>query len=226
MIASAATILAGYRDQQRAHQLTESGMMLALQAGLLRRSGQQDPVDTVLLGLGTLAATLGGWNIATASHLSDPRGNDAGFLRGVACFSVTQLCYIAVLGRHGARVRPGTLLPRALAGGVGLGLIAWKDPQKLPMLGGYGGLLLTMASLAADPALQGKLDNRSASALNAGGWLFLGSDALIMLRRLVLQDPAVRNATEAVMLAAYAAAQRLLMDGMQELSRWEEMSLT
>ncbi|MBM4708747.1 lysoplasmalogenase, partial [Rhodococcus hoagii] len=94
---------------------------------------------------------------------------------------------------------------------------------------GYGALLGTTATLAADPALApGASDvaglpmpNRGdrRSWLGLGGLLFTGSDGTIVVRKLFLRGEKTRAVAEGAILASYAAAQLLLVEGMIELGR-------
>ena len=57
------------------------------------------------------------------------------------------------------------------------------------------------------------------SWLGVGGVLFTASDGLIVVRRLFIRGKAGRAAAEGVILASYAAAQLMLVEGMLALGR-------
>lgn len=89
-------------------------------------------------------------------------------------------------------------------------------------------MLGTTSTLSADPALapQSKAvldvvvpnkDRRS--WLGLGGVLFTASDGLIVVRRLFIRGTAGRAAAEGVILASYAGAQLMLVEGMLALGR-------
>ena len=209
-----ATVLAGMADHQRAHQVTETALIGALAAQVWQSRNDLSPTDLALLltMLGTAAA--GGWNMATSTHQPDPHGVRSGFLRGVAGFSVSQAATLALLHRSGATSHAGQWPVRALLTGVGLSLIAARDPRNVPALSGYGALLNAAALLAAHPHV-----NERSGRLGRGGWFFLTSDLLILVRRYLLRGRAERAVTEGVMLALYAGAQRELVSGLLEQRR-------
>ncbi|PTA68404.1 lysoplasmalogenase family protein [Deinococcus arcticus] len=217
-LAAAATVVAGMADHTRAHQAAESALILTLMAGVLARAPERSGRDTALL-VGALAASgLGGLHIATATHLSDPQGHPAGFRRGAAWYALAQAAYTGLLWRRGARPHGGAWPLRAAAASVGLALLLRGDRASLPALSGYGTLLSGMALLAADP----RLAPAAGRHLRRGGWLFVASDLLILVRRFLLRGRLDRALTEGLMLALYAAAQRHLVDGLLQLTRQEQ----
>ncbi|WP_238072070.1 lysoplasmalogenase family protein, partial [Rhodococcus zopfii] len=87
----------------------------------------------------------------------------------------------------------------------------------------YGALLATTATLAADPVLapgsaqlagmpRPSADRRS--WLGLGGFVFTVSDGTIVVRRVLLKGKKTRAVAEGPILATYAAAQLLLVEGM------------
>ncbi|WP_221089426.1 lysoplasmalogenase family protein [Deinococcus aquaedulcis] len=217
-LGAAATVAAGMADHARAHQTAETSLILALMTEVLAQAPARSRTDTALL-LGALGASgLGGLHIATATHLPDPQGYPAGFRRGAAWYALAQTAYLGLLWRHGARPHAGAWPLRLGAAGLGLGLLLRHDRASLPTLSGYGTLLSGMALLAADP----RLAPAAGRALRVGGWLFVASDLLILVRRYLLRGRLSRALAEGLMLALYASAQRRLMDGLLELTRQQQ----
>ncbi|MVN87331.1 hypothetical protein GO986_11175 [Deinococcus sp. HMF7620] len=217
-LSAAATVAAGALDNPRAHQAAEVSLILTLAAEVLARAPERHPRDTALL-LGALGASgLGGFQIATATHLPDPQGHPAGFQRGAAWYALAQALYIGLLWGRGARPHTGHWPLRGAAAGVGLALLWRHDRASLPVLSGYGALLSLMALLAADP----RLPPEASRHLRAGGWMFVASDLLILVRRYLRRGSLSRALTEALMLSLYAAAQRRLVDGLLTLTRQEQ----
>lgn len=130
--------------------------------------------------------------------------------RGATAFSAQQIGFIALMLARGQR-----LTPRATRQGVaalaGLGaidaVVAHRQGTSTtpdPVLTAYGALLVGMAALAQS-------DARTA----LGGRVFLASDAVIVARQLLPQGPARRTA-DAVVMASYTAALKLLVDGLAD----------
>ncbi len=69
-----------------------------------------------------------------------------------------------------------------------------------------------MSTLAADPALSA--DGSTRRMLAVGGTLFTVSDGLIVWRRLFLNTQRPRRRAEGAVLATYAIAQLLLVEGL------------
>lgn len=204
--AAATTVLAAATNRDRVQRVAKPLMVPALAVRVLRarRRGQVGDVDAVLLATGLVAATIGDLFMLQPD-------DDRRIVRGASSFAVTQLAYSSVFYRHGARPTAPTAAPRLLAG-TGLGvLLARKSPRVALQLSAYGATLSTMSALAAAPGLS----HRSA----AGGMLFAVSDGLIAVRRTLVHDPRARARTEAAILATYALAQALLVEGMLALSR-------
>ncbi|NLV79849.1 MAG: lysoplasmalogenase [Rhodococcus sp.] len=219
--ASAATVVGGVLGNEKLQKVAKPLIMPALAVRVLRRSGDTDRVDTALLLTGTAAATAGD------VFMIDP-DDDARILRGAGSFAVMQTVYSILLARHGARPTRPAVLQRipAVLGAAGL-LGATSRPVAVPLTA-YGSLLATTATLAADPSLvpdartvAGTVvpgaDRRSWLAV--GGLVFTASDGTIVLRRALLTNPRARAAAEGFVLATYALAQLLLVEGMLALVR-------
>ncbi len=164
-----------------------------------------------------LAGSLGAATVGDVLLL-DP-DDDRRLVAGAGAFALMQAGYIAVFARRGARPTAPAAGPRAVGWAGAAALLGARAPGIALPLSGYGLLLGTATTLASDPALAP--DSRSAAGLVVpgtdprsryalGALLFTVSDAMIVLRRLLLRDPAARRATEAAILASYAAAQCLL----------------
>ncbi|WP_305092679.1 lysoplasmalogenase [Prescottella sp. R16] len=215
--ATAATVYGGVVGSEHVQQVAKPLIAPALAARVLRRRHDLPAPDTALLVTGLAAATVGD------VFMIDP-DDDARLRRGATSFGVMQGAYVAVLARHGGRPTRAAVVPRLAAWATASGLLAAKAPEVAPTLTGYGALLGTTATLAADPALApgaatvaglpvpNRRDRRS--RLGVGGLLFTGSDGLIMVRKLFLRRAKSRAIAEGAILASYAAAQALLTEGM------------
>ncbi|GAB2647259.1 hypothetical protein GCM10027169_14620 [Gordonia jinhuaensis] len=148
---------------------------------------------------------------ATAKD-STPRGKDDWMRLGALAFGCAHLSYLGLFGRRGGRLSSRRILPRlAVMGEPGL-LVAAARPALTPVLGPYGAVLSAMSAMAADPASAGECSSSGAAAtrLRVGGMLFVISDDLLINRRHLLSGRR-RAVTEAVVLATYFGAQRLLL---------------
>ncbi|MGW0022368.1 lysoplasmalogenase family protein [Rhodococcus sp. NPDC003382] len=214
--ATAATVLGGVLGNEKLQQVAKPLIAPALAVRVLRRSRDTDRVETALLLAGLAAATVGD------VFMIDP-DDDRRLLRGAASFAVMQTSYSTLLARRGARPHAIAAVPRAAAA-LGAGsLLAAKSRNVAAPLTGYGTLLATTATLAADPVLapgseqvagmpRPSTDRRS--WLGLGGLVFTISDGTIVVRRVLLKNRKVRAAAEGLILATYAAAQLLLVEGM------------
>ena len=214
--ATAATVLGGVLGNEKLQQVAKPLIAPALAVRVLRRSRDTDRVDTALLLTGLAAATVGD------VFMIDP-DDDRRLLRGAASFAVMQTSYSTLLARRGARPHAIAAVPRAAAA-LGAGsLLAAKSRNVAAPLTGYGALLATTATLAADPVLapgsaqvagmpRPSADRRS--WLGLGGLVFTISDGTIVVRRVLLKNRKARAAAEGFILATYAAAQLLLVEGM------------
>ncbi|MFF0814991.1 lysoplasmalogenase family protein [Rhodococcus sp. NPDC003318] len=216
--ATAATVAGAVLDNEKVQMVAKPLIAPALAVRVLRRRSNRDAADTALL-LGSLAAATVGDVL-----MIDP-DDDTRLTNGARAFAVMQLGYSAVLARRGARPTAPALVPRLLGWLGAAGLLRARARTVAPTLTGYGAALGTTSTLSADPALAPEArvvagtvvpngDARSRLAL--GGLLFTGSDALIVVRRLFVRGRTGRRAVEGVVLASYAAAQALLVEGMTE----------
>lgn len=215
--AAAATVFGAVTGRERVQQVAKPLIAPALAARVLRGRAGLDAVDSALLVTGLAAATVGD------VFMIDP-DVDARLRRGATSFGVMQVAYSTLLARAGARPNRLTAAPRLAAWATASGLLHVKAPTVARTLTGYGALLAGTATLAADPTLApdaadvaglpmpNRRDRRS--WLGLGGLLFTGSDGLIVVRKIFLRGPTARAAAEGAILASYAAAQFLLVEGM------------
>ena len=201
LAASATTVAGAVIGNERMQQIAKPLIAPTLAVGALRRRGS-DPVDTALLVGGLAAAAVGD------VLLIDP-DDDRRLVQGASSFAVMQASYTTLLLRHGAKPTAQAWVPRLLGWLGGAALMRAKAPTVAAPLTAYGVTLGAATTLASDPAL----DKR----LFAGAQLFTVSDGLILVRRVFVHNETGRRVTEGVILATYAAAQALLVDGMSEL---------
>ena len=201
LAASAATVAGAVIGNERMQQVAKPLIAPILAVGALRRRGS-DPVDTALLVGGLAAAAVGD------VLLIDP-DDDRRLVQGASSFAVMQAGYTTLLLRHGAKPTAQAWVPRLLGWLGGAVLMRANAPTVAAPLTAYGVTLGTATTLASDPAL----DER----LFAGAQLFTVSDGLILVRRVFVHNETGRRVAEGVILATYAAAQALLVDGMSKL---------
>ena len=210
--ASAVTIAGALADrpglQRGAKPLIVPSLALAVRP--------RDTVDAALFGAGLAAATVGD------VILLEP-DDDRRIVRGASAFAVMQGAYSVLLWRRRARVTTPAAVPRVAGWLAASALLRTRQPAVAAPLAAYGLALGAATTLASDPALAPgsravggfvvpNRDPRSRLAL--GALLFMVSDALIVLRRVLLKGETARRATEGVILATYAGAQVLLVEGM------------
>ncbi|MCQ4118129.1 lysoplasmalogenase family protein [Rhodococcus tibetensis] len=219
--ATLATVIGAVTGRERLQEVAKPLIGPALAARVVRRRRTTEPADAALLLTGLTAATVGD------VFMIDP-DDDARLVRGASSFAVMQACYSALLLRRGARGRAAAWGPR-LAGWLGAAvLLRARSAGVAAPLTAYGSALATTSTLAADPSLApgagvvgGVVMPRSdrRSWLGLGGILFTASDGLIVVRRLFVRSERGRAASEGLILATYAAAQLLLVEGMLALRR-------
>ncbi|MGL4304865.1 MAG: lysoplasmalogenase family protein [Mycobacteriaceae bacterium] len=218
--ASAATVLSVVVGRMDVQKVTKPLIAPALAITVIHKRQQLGRIDFALLLMGLGAATIGD------ILLIDP-DDDQNLMKGASSFAVMQSAYSAILFRQGARPHFQTSLPRAVAWVLAAAAMARRIPQVAIPLSGYGGFLSSTATLSADSALAsgGKsfatvvipgLNRRS--WLGIGGVVFSLSDALIIFRKMFLRSSRSRNISEGMILATYALAQFLLVEGMLALA--------
>lgn len=222
--AAAVTVLGAVADRPALQRVAKPLIAPSLAVRVLRARSELSGTDTALLLAGLTAATVGD------VYMLEP-DDDARIVQGASAFAAMHGAYSRLLRRHGARSHLATALPRLGASG-GLGaLLARRAPEVAAPLGAYGLTLTATSTLAADPALAPgarrvlglpvprRADPRTWLAI--GGLTFAGSDALVAVRRTVIDKATGRRAAEGVVLASYVLAQLLLVEGMVELARRE-----
>ncbi|TSD94447.1 lysoplasmalogenase [Skermania sp. ID1734] len=207
--ASVATVYGALSDREWVQQVAKPliGPSLAVRAV---RSG-----DWLLVG-SLAAATVGD------ILLIEP-DDDRRLTRGALSFAGMQSGYAIALWRRGARPTTPALAPR-IVGWLGASVLLRARARAVaPTLTGYGVTLAVATTLASDPTLAPEssvvgglavpgADRRS--WLGLGALLFTVSDALIVVRRVLLRSSRAKRYAEGVILATYAAAQGLLVEGM------------
>ena len=226
--ATAATVVGAVVGNERVQQIAKPLIAPALAARVLRKRSETETADTALLLAGLAAATVGD------VFMIDP-DNDARLIKGASSFAVMQASYSALLLRRGARPTRAALRPRISGWSTASGLLRAKAPSVSTPLTGYGLMLGTTSTLSADPALAPQsnavldvvVPNKDRrSWLGLGGVLFTASDGLIVVRRLFIRGTAGRAAAEGVILASYAGAQLMLVEGMLALDARRASSLS
>lgn len=200
-IASIASVFGAITERHRVQQLAKPLIAPALAVRVLRevRAGGITSVAGAHLTVGLAAATVGD------VYLLRP-DDDARMVRGAASFAVMQTAYAGLLYRYGARPTLPAVGPRLGAGAAAAALLAARARPIAPVLSAYGLTLGAMSTLAAAPPMSRRLA--------VGGVVFLASDGLVTLRRCILRDARTRALSEGMILATYALAQVLLVEGM------------
>lgn len=215
--ASVATVVGAVAGSERLQQVAKPLIAPSLAAGVIRR---QTTADSPLLIGGLAAATVGD------ILLIDP-DDDSRLMRGATAFAGMQAAYTALLLRHGARPTIPAVAPRLLGWAGAAALLRSRARSVSTPLTAYGATLATATSLASDPALAPGADVVAGlavpnadprSRLGLGALLFTVSDGLIVVRRLFIRGETGRRIAEGAILATYAAAQLLLVEGMSELT--------
>lgn len=193
--------VSGALGHRRTHAVSKSLVVPVLQAGLAARRQT---------GWLLLAARGAGW--CGDVLLLPPDGDESAaderrrLRRGAVAFGIQQIGYCTLMWRAG--VRPTAW--RAAVVIAGLGALSALDTVKgdgAPdaVITAYGVLLGAMTTLAW---------SSGSAQLRAGGLLFLASDAMILVREVLLRNPAGRAIAEAFVLGTYASAQALLVAGL------------
>lgn len=186
--------------------------LVSVVAGLATGSSSRPAADNLLLAATAASAFLGDYAMLREEYQSEGGAKQQWLLAGAACFAATQLGYLALLHRAGARPSTARVLPGVTALAQCGFLITRRAPSLAGPLMGYGALVITMAASAADPVLR---DRR----LGVGGACFVLSDALIINRRLGGWSPRRQVVSEWAVLVSYFVAQRLLLGGLATRSQ-------
>lgn len=214
--ATTATVVGAVIGNERLQQIAKPAIAPALAVRVIRRRAESSSTDSALLLAGLAAATVGD------IFMIDP-DDDARLVAGASSFAVMQAGYSTLLLRRGARPTRAAVIPRLSGWLAASTLLRARARSVSTPLTGYGAMLATTSTLSADPALAPgattvldlAIPNRDRrSWLGVGGLLFTASDGLIVLRRLFASRTATRAGAEGVILASYAAAQLMLVEGM------------
>lgn len=219
---SAATALtaAGASRSKRIELIAKPLIMTSLQAGLMRTACHRSDVDNALLFSATSASLVGDWFMLQEEFAPNKRKADRQIKRGAACFAVNHALMTALAVKHGARPTKSNVLMRigsVAEAKVLLGLT--NRPLFLP-LASYSGMLATMSTIVADPAIipEDAPSGDPRRGLELGGLSFIASDGTILHRRTFFKDKPAGAVAEAFVLASYALAQMLLIDGLEKLA--------
>jgi hypothetical protein len=202
---SVAAAAAGRRGD-RLTRLVKPALMPLLAAAVpgVRRS----PVLLAGLAGGCLGDVI---LMGAAGRSDDPAVRARNLNRGSAAFAVNQAAYITRLwsqGHRPTRTAVALRLPVLLSGIV---TAATGARSALPAAAGYGSLLATTSTLAADEG--------ETTPAAVGGSLFVLSDGLILARQAFLTGdrPLVRvldGVADGLVMATYVAAQLLLVEAL------------
>ncbi|WP_084611733.1 lysoplasmalogenase family protein [Tomitella biformata] len=224
LASSVATTVLALSGDKRLQYASKSVMAPALAARVIReyRDKRLDGIDTTLLLVGLAAATVGDVFMVDAD-------NDDRLVRGASSFGVMQSAYTTVLRQAGAKPHVATALPQAATAAAGSGLLFWRLPAVAKPLSAYSFALGATATLASDPALAPGARqvagipvperNDPRTWLAAGGLVFSVSDASIVVRRMFLKGETSKRLAEGLVIATYAAAHVMLIEGMLRLRR-------
>lgn len=224
LASSVATTVLALSGDKRLQYASKPAMAPALAARVIReyRDKRLDGIDTTLLLVGLAAATVGDVFMVDAD-------NDERLVRGATSFGVMQSAYTTLLRQAGAKPHVGTALPQAATAAAGSGLLFWRLPAVAKPLSAYSFALGATATFASDPALApgarqvggivvpDREDPRTWLAV--GGLVFSASDATIVLRRMFLRGETGKRLAEGLVVATYASAHVMLVEGMLRLRR-------
>lgn len=220
-LAGVALCAAGAARKKNVEYLAKPLIMLSIQAGLVRSRHERSAGDNLLLAVATTASLAGDMLMLEEEFAEDAAESDRWIKRGASAFAVNHVAMIALALKLGARPR-GEDLAKRLPGLVeGLAVLAVRRRDLLMPLGSYSKLLAAMSTVVASPQLvaPGATESSLPGPLELGGLSFVASDGVLLHRREFAQDSRTRAITEVAVLATYAAAQRLLVDGLDAASR-------
>lgn len=197
----ALTTVTGAAAARTPHAVAKTSLMPFLCAELVadRRSRADGPLLTALVASGV-------GDVVLLGDDGDPDAQRRRLRCGAGAFAVTQLTYVVLLAARGDRPRWRAAVP--VCGSLLAAAVLDSDDQGGldPWLTSYGVLLGATGVLGQDDA-EGRV--------RAGSALFVLSDLTILLRSARLRGGSSRALAEGAVLATYAAAQRLLVDGLR-----------
>lgn len=217
---------AGAKRSKRTELFVKPLIMSSLQLGLLRSTQRRSEVDSALLFGATGASLVGDWMMMQEEFAPTKRESDVWIKRGAACFAVNHALMTALAVKHGARpTRSNVMMRIGSVAEAKLLLLLTNRPLLLP-LACYSGMLSMMSTVVADPTIvpddAPSGDPRRGLAL--GGLSFIASDGTILHRRTFFKDRPAGSGAEAFVLASYALAQMLLVDGLEKLAEKPEIA--
>ena len=186
---------------------SKPALMLILAAGVVVMARGRLDRSRAALAIGLIASSAG-----DAALL---RTSDAAFVLGTACFAVTHVCYITAFALVGTgpglvRRRPWLVLPYAGAW-LAATVLLWPHLGTLAYaVVPYSALLTVMAVAALN--LVGRIPQRDAILVAAGGVFFMSSDTTLALARFA---PALAQPhADLVVMLTYVIAQLLIVCGL------------
>ncbi len=207
--AGAVNVVSSLFGWEKPRKVSKTILMPLLAADVWADRHHRDQTTTAALVAGLAAGWVGDLLLMPKNSSLNP---------GSAAFAVNHGVYSALLWRAGARpawARVAARLP-LLAGS--LALTAAKLPKALPAVLGYGPVLASTSVLGDDRALvQGKEPGDLAYGIGHGGNLFLISDGLLILNRVVGDDTKLGRLLDAAVMDSYIVAQIFLSDGIGSL---------
>lgn len=224
VVSAVALTVAGARRSKRAEILVKPLLMSSLQVGLMRSACHRSDVDNALLFGATGASLVGDWMMMQEEFAPTKGESDDWIKRGAACFAVNHALMTALAVKHGARPTKSNVMMRI--GSVveaKVLLLLTNRPLYVP-LASYSGLLTAMSTIVADPAIvpDDAPSGDPRRGLELGGLSFIASDGTILHRRTFFKNKPAGSAAEAFVLASYALAQMLLVDGLEKLAERPE----
>lgn len=220
-VASAVALtVAGAKRSKRTETFVKPLIMTSLQLGLARSACHRSDVDNVLLFGSAGASLVGDWMMMQEEFAPTPRESDVWLKRGAACFAVNHALITTLAVKHGARpTKQDVLLRLGSLAEAKLVLFATNRELFVP-IAWYSAALSTMSAVMASPAL---IPTDAAAGdprrgLELGGLSFVASDGTILHRRTFFKNTGAGNAAEAFVLASYALAQMLLVDGLEAVA--------
>nr|WP_240393967.1 lysoplasmalogenase [Corynebacterium lactis] len=220
--ASAVNVVSSAFGWETSRRASKTVLMPLLAASVWRRRNETSRFTTTALLIGLA----GGWLGDVLLMPNKPNLN-----KGSAAFAVNHVAYHVLLWRAGARLDAVRTAIRFPLWAGSIPLVAALKPSMLPAAVGYGPLLAATSALADDPVLVAsapslRTDEESglpvadqAYGLGHGGNLFLISDALLMLRKMVDEQGIVGRLLNAAVMDTYTMAQLFLVEGLLAVDR-------
>lgn len=219
-----ALAVAGAKRSKRTEAVVKPMIMASLQAGLARSACKRSDVDNALIFGATGASLVGDWFMLQEEFAPTQQKSDRWLKRGAACFAVNHALMIALAIKHGARpTKRDALLRVGSLAEAKLVLYATNRELFVP-IAWYSAALTAMSTVMASPSLV-PADAPAGDprrGLELGGLSFVASDGTILHRRTFFKNTDAGNSAEAFVLASYALAQMLLVDGLEKLAERPE----